>query len=193
MRENGVSYQEMFRRIKNQLVAQRKIVRASGRETGDAMKLSRDKINEVSHKLVAGLRKCGLGTTEDPSQPRFTLEISGHRTDNPPGYVGHLRAARGRVMVSFGQGCEGEPLTRWREIERAIRRVRAGTRRGSLHANTNGSVPGALRRLVRAGAPGWNLQRQAAHEGLHSLRQDALDKMVAGQVSLDEVRSLVET
>ena len=50
-----------------------------------------------------------------------------------------------------------------------------------------------LRRLVRAGAPGWNLQRQAAHEGLHSLRQDALDKMVAGQVSLDEVRSLVET
>jgi type II secretory ATPase GspE/PulE/Tfp pilus assembly ATPase PilB-like protein len=50
-----------------------------------------------------------------------------------------------------------------------------------------------LRRLVRAGAPGWNLQRQAAHEGLHSLRQDALDKMIAGQVSLDEVRSLVET
>ncbi|MDP4300987.1 GspE/PulE family protein [Leptothrix discophora] len=49
-----------------------------------------------------------------------------------------------------------------------------------------------LRRLVRAGAPGWNLQRQAAHEGLHSLRQDALDKMVAGQISLDEVRSLVE-
>ncbi len=50
-----------------------------------------------------------------------------------------------------------------------------------------------LRRLVRAGAPGWNLQRQAAREGLHSLRQDALDKMIAGQVSLDEVRSLVET
>ena len=57
MSNNGISYSEMFRRIKNQLVAQRKIVRASGRETGDAMKLSRDKINEVSHKLVAGLRK----------------------------------------------------------------------------------------------------------------------------------------
>ncbi len=57
MSNNGISYSEMFRRIKNQLVAQRKIVRASGRETGDAMKLSRDKINEISHKLVAGLRK----------------------------------------------------------------------------------------------------------------------------------------
>ena len=58
MSNNGISYSEMFRRIKNQLVAQKKIVRASGRETGDGMKLSRDKINEISHKLVTALRKC---------------------------------------------------------------------------------------------------------------------------------------
>lgn len=57
MTNNGISYSEMFRRIKNQLIQQRKIVRASGRDTGDAMKLSRDKINEVSHKIVTGLRK----------------------------------------------------------------------------------------------------------------------------------------
>jgi hypothetical protein len=57
MRENGVSYQEMFRRIKNTLIAQRKVIRASGRDTGDRMKLSRDKINDVSHKIVAALRK----------------------------------------------------------------------------------------------------------------------------------------
>lgn len=57
MTNNGISYSEMFRRIKNQLIQQRKIVRASGRDTGDAMKLSRDKINEVSHKLVLALKK----------------------------------------------------------------------------------------------------------------------------------------
>jgi hypothetical protein len=57
MRENGVSYQEMFRRIKNTLVTQRKVIRASGRDTGDRMKLSRDKINDLSHKIVAALRK----------------------------------------------------------------------------------------------------------------------------------------
>src|SRR5450432_1131287 len=44
MRREGVSYQEMFRRTKNQLVSQRKIVRGAGRDTGDAMKLSRDKV-----------------------------------------------------------------------------------------------------------------------------------------------------
>jgi len=57
MRREGVSYQEMFRRIKNTLISQRKVIRASGRDTGDQMKLSRDKINDISHKLVAALRK----------------------------------------------------------------------------------------------------------------------------------------
>ena len=57
MRREGVSYQEMFRKIKNTLIAQRKVVRASGRDTGDQMKLSRDKINDISHKLLGSLRK----------------------------------------------------------------------------------------------------------------------------------------
>ena len=52
MRREGVSYQEMFRRIKNTLITQRKVIRASGRDTGDSMKLSRDKINDISHKMV---------------------------------------------------------------------------------------------------------------------------------------------
>ena len=57
MRREGVSYQEMFRRIKNTLISQRKVIRASGRDTGDHMKLSRDKVNDISHKLVTALRK----------------------------------------------------------------------------------------------------------------------------------------
>ena len=50
MRENQISYSDMFRKIKNQLIAERKVIRASGRDTGDAMKLSRDKITDISHK-----------------------------------------------------------------------------------------------------------------------------------------------
>ncbi len=57
MRRESISYQEMFRRIKNTLIAQRKVIRASGRDSGDAMKLSRDKVNDLSHKIVAVLRK----------------------------------------------------------------------------------------------------------------------------------------
>lgn len=57
MRREGVSYQDMFRKIKNTMVQQRKIVRASGRDTGDNMKLSRDKITDISHKLITAMRK----------------------------------------------------------------------------------------------------------------------------------------
>lgn len=57
MSNYGISYSEMFRRIKNQLIQKRKIVRASGRETGDGMKLSRDKITEISHKLMQSFRR----------------------------------------------------------------------------------------------------------------------------------------
>src|SRR5579872_1345526 len=74
MRREGVSYQEMFRRIKNTLITQRKVIRAAGRDTGDAMKLSRDKINDVSHKIVAALRKSReFRLKRDPNDVRLEL------------------------------------------------------------------------------------------------------------------------
>jgi hypothetical protein len=57
MRREGVSYQDMFRKAKNTLISQRKVIRASGRDTGDNMKLSRDKLTQISHKLVDMYRK----------------------------------------------------------------------------------------------------------------------------------------
>ncbi len=56
-----------------------------------------------------------------------------------------------RPMVSFGQGCEGEPLLNWRVIEAAIGRIRAATSRGWININTNGSDPNALARLIDVG------------------------------------------
>jgi hypothetical protein len=74
MRREGVSYQEMFRRIKNTLINQRKVIRASGRDTGDAMKLSRDKVNDISHKIVTALRKSrDFRLKKDPNDVRLEL------------------------------------------------------------------------------------------------------------------------
>ena len=74
MRQEGVSYQEMFRRIKNTLITQRKVIRASGRDTGDHMKLSRDKITDISHKLVVVLRKSReLRFKKDPNDVRLEI------------------------------------------------------------------------------------------------------------------------
>jgi pyruvate-formate lyase-activating enzyme len=82
--------------------------------------------------------------------------------------IHHLTTARGKVMVSFGQGCEGEPLLRWKEIERAIRLTRAATSRGSLHANTNGSLPEALDRLCRAGLDSVRISLNSAAPDLYA-------------------------
>ena len=74
MRREGVSYQEMFRRIKNKLITERKVIRAAGRDSGDAMKLSRDKINDLSHKIVAALRKSReFRMKRDPNDVRLEL------------------------------------------------------------------------------------------------------------------------
>jgi wyosine [tRNA(Phe)-imidazoG37] synthetase (radical SAM superfamily) len=63
----------------------------------------------------------------------------------------HLEHAPGRTMISFGQGCEGEPLTRWKAIAEAIRLIRARTQRGSININTNGSLTSGLAALYDAG------------------------------------------
>jgi hypothetical protein len=74
MRRESVSYQEMFRRIKNTMITQRKVIRASGRDSGDAMKLSRDKINDISHKLVIALRKNrDFRLKREPNEVRLEL------------------------------------------------------------------------------------------------------------------------
>lgn len=74
MRREGVSYQDMFRKIKNTLISQRKVIRASGRDTGDQMKLSRDKVTDISHKVVAALRKAReLRIKKDPNEVRLEI------------------------------------------------------------------------------------------------------------------------
>ncbi len=62
----------------------------------------------------------------------------------------HLEQAEDAI-VSFGQGCEGEPLLQWPRIEKAIRAIRARTDKGILNINTNASNPRWLQRLYDAG------------------------------------------
>ena len=64
--------------------------------------------------------------------------------------VTHIQSVK-QAVVSFGQGCEGEPLLVDETIASAIRRIRQSTRKGTININTNGSRPDALKRLIDAG------------------------------------------
>ncbi len=68
-------------------------------------------------------------------------------------------------IVSFGQGCEGEPLLRVTTLERTIAAIRAVRSNGTLNCNTNGSLPKSLARLIDAGL-------QAVRISLNSFRPD---------------------
>src|ERR1700739_3958103 len=74
MPQEVVGSANMSRRIKNTLITQRKVIRASGRDSGDSMKLSRDKINDISHKVVGALRKRrDFRLKRDPNDVRLEL------------------------------------------------------------------------------------------------------------------------
>jgi pyruvate-formate lyase-activating enzyme len=66
-------------------------------------------------------------------------------------------------IVSFGQGCEGEPLLRAPIVAAAIEAIRARCPNGTINLNTNGSLPRSLRRLIDAGL-------QAVRISLNSFR-----------------------
>jgi len=107
-------------------------------------------------------------------QPIDSFQSSHDRIDFQPTVqeivevaVPHLETAESAI-VSFGQGCEGEPLSETPLIEQAIRQIRERTTRGTIHLNTNGSMPRSLERLCKAGLDSVRIS-------LNSVREDRYD------------------
>ncbi|CAN5292988.1 radical SAM protein [soil metagenome] len=70
-------------------------------------------------------------------------------------------------IVSFGQGCEGEPLLMWETIREAIIEIRKHTNRGSININTNGSKPDAVKALCEAGLNSIRVSTNSAREHIY--------------------------
>lgn len=71
-------------------------------------------------------------------------------------------------IVSFGQGCEGEPLLMWHTIKEAITRIREKTRNGSININTNGSMPTAVEQLCKAGLNSIRVSLNSVREEIYN-------------------------
>jgi MoaA/NifB/PqqE/SkfB family radical SAM enzyme len=65
-------------------------------------------------------------------------------------------------VVSFGQGCEGEPLLAGETIRKAIGLIRASTSRGTINLNTNASLPDTVARLADAGLDSMRISMNSA-------------------------------
>jgi wyosine [tRNA(Phe)-imidazoG37] synthetase (radical SAM superfamily) len=82
--------------------------------------------------------------------------------------VAHLETAPSPV-VSFGQGCEGEPLLQAGVMEKSIRLIRSRTSKGTINLNTNGSLPEAVDRLAKAGLDSIRISLNSAQLEKHRL------------------------
>lgn len=80
--------------------------------------------------------------------------------------VPHLETAPFPI-VSFGQGCEGEPLLMWETIRESIREIRKHTPKGSININTNGSKPAAVRALCEAGLDSIRVSTNSARREIY--------------------------
>ena len=82
------------------------------------------------------------------TQERLTVSPSGAEVAE----VALLHAGRVQnPIVSFGQGCEGEPLTRAKILVDAVKRIRAENAEVTINLNTNASKPAVVRQLFEAG------------------------------------------
>jgi len=92
-------------------------------------------------------------------------------------YIHNLKSTAGsgcgRPLLSFGQGCEGEPLLQADLIEKAIRLIKDNRRRlrpsPVININTNASKPEAIARLFDAGL-------DSARISLNSVRKEYYER-----------------
>ncbi len=71
-------------------------------------------------------------------------------------------------VVSFGQGCEGEPLLGRDLLPEAVRQIRARTARGTVNANTNGSLPAVVDAMCRAGLDAIRVSMNSARDDVYT-------------------------
>jgi pyruvate-formate lyase-activating enzyme len=81
--------------------------------------------------------------------------------------VPHLKQAQ-QAVVSFGQGCEGEPLMQASTLEKAIRSIRSKTECGTINLNSNASMPGQVKLLAEAGLDSLRVSLNSARESCHT-------------------------
>jgi pyruvate-formate lyase-activating enzyme len=75
--------------------------------------------------------------------------------------INHLNKAEGAIL-SFGQGCEGEPLTEYRLIADTIRKIRRQTKAGTININTNGSWPKRVQHIIKSGLDSIRISMNSA-------------------------------
>jgi pyruvate-formate lyase-activating enzyme len=107
-------------------------------------------------------------------QPDGTFKASHDRLQSPPSsqeiadvatlHIQHVEQA----VVSFGQGCEGEPLLMDDLLYESIQKIRDKMEGGTINLNTNASKPAVLERLIDAGLDSIRVSLNSMREEIYN-------------------------
>jgi len=81
--------------------------------------------------------------------------------------VSHLEGSPAAI-VSYGQGCEGEPLTEHALLSESVREIRRRTPRGTINLNTNGSLPARVAEIARSGLDSIRISLNSARPEVYA-------------------------
>jgi type II secretory ATPase GspE/PulE/Tfp pilus assembly ATPase PilB-like protein len=142
----------------------------------------------LAQRLVR--RLCGQCKVAEPASQEYIEELLEDYLHNAPadvealgrnpvlsGWLGRL-SQNGQIMRYTNTGCPHCNQTGYKG-------------RAGVHELM--SVSRALRRLIQTGARAEELQQQAMREGMRTLRQDGIEKVLAGITSMEEVRATSNT
>lgn len=106
-------------------------------------------------------------TDEDITSPQDRLTFKPTVEEIVEYTVPHLMQAPFPI-ISFGQGCEGEPLLMWETIVPTIKEIRKHTNKGSININTNGSKPDAVKKLFESGLDSIRVSLNSARKDIYT-------------------------
>mgnify|MGYP001766507090 CR=1 FL=1 len=93
--------------------------------------------------------------TPTPQEITEVMSLHARRTKNP--------------ILSFGQGCEGEPLSEASLIAEAIALFRNAGGQGTVNINTNASLPDTIPSLAQAGLDSIRVSLNSARESIYNV------------------------
>ncbi len=81
----------------------------------------------------------------------------------------HEAQEKAKPIYSFGQGCEGEPLTNAEILQEAIEIFRQNGGKGTINLNSNASLPNAITKLAQAGLTSLRVSLNSARQEVYNV------------------------
>lgn len=100
----------------------------------------------------------------------------------------HLSAAP-EGIISFGQGCEGEPSLAYENVSQAIRMIRQKTSKGLININTNAGFTAGLERIIDAGLDSMRVSMISAISDVYQTYYRANYPLDAVAASIDYAKA----